>query len=76
MLVFDDGNFSESETVLLSDSIAHVPPEVLSNNFGVAQSAFKDIPTHELFIFQSAVLGSLSLLGDGVESNACSASFR
>src|SRR6266568_1428685 len=30
MLVFDDGNFSESETVLLSDAMAHVPPEVLS----------------------------------------------
>src|ERR1700730_10650582 len=34
MLVFDDGNFSESETVLLSDSMAHLPPEVLSKNFG------------------------------------------
>jgi oxalate decarboxylase len=30
MLVFDDGDFSESETVLLSDSMAHLPPEVLS----------------------------------------------
>ena len=30
MLVFDDGKFSESETVLLSDSMAHLPPEVLS----------------------------------------------
>jgi oxalate decarboxylase len=29
MLVFDDGNFSESETVLLSDAMAHMPPEVL-----------------------------------------------
>jgi len=27
MLVFDDGNFSESETVLLSDSMAHLPRE-------------------------------------------------
>jgi oxalate decarboxylase len=31
MLVFDDGNFSESETVLLSDSMAHLPPGVLSH---------------------------------------------
>jgi oxalate decarboxylase len=29
-LVFDDGDFSESETVLLSDSMAHLPPEVPS----------------------------------------------
>src|SRR6266571_2284672 len=28
LLVFDDGNFSESETLLLSDGMAHVPPEV------------------------------------------------
>src|SRR5213078_940649 len=44
MLVFDDGNFSESETVLLSDSMAHLPPEVLSKNFGVAEAALKNLP--------------------------------
>src|SRR5438445_6756757 len=59
MLVFDDGDFSESETVLLSDSMAHLPPEVLSKNFGVAQSALKNLPKQELFIFQTAVPGSL-----------------
>jgi oxalate decarboxylase len=59
LLVFDDGNFSESETVLLSDSMAHLPPEVLSKNFGVAQSALKNLPQKELFIFQTAVPGSL-----------------
>jgi len=37
MLVFDDGNFSESETVLLSDSMAHLPREVLSESFGIAE---------------------------------------
>ena len=40
MLVFDDGNFSESETVLLSDSMAHIPREVLAKNFG-AQAGFR-----------------------------------
>src|SRR6267142_2167656 len=59
MLVFDDGDFSESETVLLSDSMAHVPPEVLSNNFGVAELALKNLPKQELFIFQTAVPGAL-----------------
>src|SRR3984893_1586719 len=59
MLVFDDGDFSESETVLLSDSMAHLPPEVLSKNFGVAEAALKDLPKQELFIFQTAVPGSL-----------------
>jgi oxalate decarboxylase len=59
MLVFDDGNFSESETVLLSDSMSHVPPEVLSKNFGVAEAALKNLPKQELFIFQTAVPGAL-----------------
>jgi oxalate decarboxylase len=59
MLVFDDGNFSESETVLLSDTMAHLPPEVLSKNFGVAESALKNLPKEELFIFQTAVPRSL-----------------
>jgi len=33
MLVFDDGDFSESETVLLSDAMAHLPPSVLAKKF-------------------------------------------
>ncbi len=59
LLVFDDGNFSESETLLLSDAMAHLPPEVLSKNFGVAEAALKNLPKKELFIFQTAVPGSL-----------------
>jgi oxalate decarboxylase len=59
MLVFDDGDFSESDTVLLSDSMAHLPREVLAKNFGVAEPAFKNLPKQELFIFQTAVPGAL-----------------
>src|SRR4029077_3497932 len=59
MLVFDDGNFSESETVLLSDAMAHLPRSVLAKNFGVPQEAFKNLPREELFIFQTAVPGPL-----------------
>jgi oxalate decarboxylase len=59
LLVFDDGNFSESETVLLSDSMAHIPPEVLSKNFGIDVKAFKNLPKEELFIFQTDVPASL-----------------
>ncbi len=60
MLVFDDGDFSESETVLLSDSMAHLPTEVLSKNFAVPESALKNLPRQELFIFQAAVPGPLA----------------
>jgi len=59
MLVFDDGNFSEAETVLLSDSMAHIPREVLSKNLGVAEQALKNLPRQELFIFQTDVPGLL-----------------
>src|SRR5436190_8872698 len=59
MLVFDDGDFSEAETVLLSDSIAHIPREVLSKNFGVAEKALDSLPGKELFIFQAEVPGPL-----------------
>src|SRR5258707_6961924 len=59
MLVFDDGNFSESETVLLSDAMAHLPPEVLAKNFSVSQQSLKDLPKQELFICQPEVPGSL-----------------
>ena len=60
MLVFDDGNFSEAETVLLSDSMAHLPPEVLAKNFGVTESALAGLPQKELFIFQTKVPGALT----------------
>jgi oxalate decarboxylase len=60
MLVFDDGNFSESETVLLSDAMAHIPREVLAKNFGLSEQAFHEVPRTELFIFPVAVPGPLA----------------
>jgi oxalate decarboxylase len=59
MLVFDDGDFSESETVLLSDAMAHLPPEVLSKNFTIGKGTFRNVPRQELFIFQTDVPGEL-----------------
>jgi oxalate decarboxylase len=59
LLVFDDGNFSEYETVLLSDWMAHTPPEVVAKNFGVSEKAIANMPKKELFIFQAAVPGPL-----------------
>src|SRR5437879_11489427 len=41
LLVFDDGNFSEEATFLLSDWMAHTPKEILAKNFGVPKSAFE-----------------------------------
>jgi oxalate decarboxylase len=58
LLVFDDGNFSENETFLITDWFAHTPREVLAKNFGVPESAFDDLPTdvdHERYIFAGQV---------------------
>jgi oxalate decarboxylase len=54
LLAFDDGGFSENETFLITDWFAHTPPEVLAQNFGVAESAFINLPTdydHTRYIF-------------------------
>ena len=60
LLVFDDGNFSEYETVLLTDWMAHTPHDVLSKNFGVSEQAMRKMPLREKFIFQAAVPGPLA----------------
>jgi oxalate decarboxylase len=44
LLVFDDGNFSENETFLISDWFVHTPPEVLAKNFGVSEAALGTLP--------------------------------
>jgi oxalate decarboxylase len=51
LLVFDDGNFNEFETFLLTDWLHHTPKEVLAKNFGVDASVFKNVPKREKFIF-------------------------
>ena len=55
LLVFDNGNFSENETFLVSDFFAHTPRDVLAKNFGVDMENFSDMPPRELWIFSSDV---------------------
>lgn len=55
LLVFDDGSFSEYDTVLLADWTAHTPRDVLAKNMNVPQRALAKIPDHELYIFQAEV---------------------
>ena len=52
-LVFDNGYASEFNTLMLTDWIAHTPPEVLAENFNLPVSAFKNIPVDNLWIYQS-----------------------
>jgi oxalate decarboxylase len=61
LLVFDDGEFDEDNTFLLSDWIKHTPPEVLAKNFGVPAEAFKNAPgPDQLYIFNAPVPGPLA----------------
>ena len=60
LLVFDNGNFDEFHTFLLTDFLAHTPKEVLSKNFSVPVATFDKLPPKELFIFQAGLPGPLS----------------
>ena len=51
LLVFNDGNFNEFQTFLLTDWLHHTPKEVLAKNFGVPEATFDKLPERELFIF-------------------------
>ena len=60
LLVFDDGNFNEFETFLLTDWLHHTPGEVLAKNFGVPASTFDNVPPREKFIFPNELPRSLA----------------
>jgi oxalate decarboxylase len=69
--VFDNGNFSENETFLISDWFAHTPRDILAKNFGVAEEAFANIPVdfeHERYIFEGPMPGPIA--SDAVEAAA------
>ncbi|KAF8151028.1 oxalate decarboxylase [Crassisporium funariophilum] len=53
VLVFNQGDFSEDSTFLLTDWLSHVPAEVLAKNFQTNITAFAHIPSEELYIFPS-----------------------
>jgi oxalate decarboxylase len=55
VIAFDNGASSEFNTLLVTDWIAHTPPEVLAKNFGVPVDAFRHIPVHNKWIYQSDI---------------------
>jgi oxalate decarboxylase len=60
LLVFDDGDFDEDDTFLITDWFKHVPNEVLGKNFGVSPSFFGHTPgPSERYIFPAPVPGPL-----------------
>src|ERR1700735_2318320 len=49
--VFDNGEFSEDDTFLVTDWLGHVPKEVIARNFKVSYNDLKNIPSRQLWIF-------------------------
>ncbi|RZN26658.1 oxalate decarboxylase family bicupin [Bradyrhizobium sp. Leo121] len=70
VICFDDGHADEFNTLLLSDWMAHTPPEVLAKNFGVPVESFANIPLHNLWIFQGTVPGDLAADRAAMSRNA------
>jgi oxalate decarboxylase len=72
LLVFDQGDFSEDDTFLLSEMLAHVPPEVIQKNMGWTRSEWEQLPPEELYIFAAELPGPLendkSFLGSNLET--------
>ena len=70
ILAFDNGKQSEFDTLLVTDWIAHTPPDVLAENFNVPVETFSKIFTHDLWIFQGQVPGPLAADQDAVKSSS------
>jgi oxalate decarboxylase len=60
LLVFDNGMASEFNTLLLTDFLAHLPLEVLAQNFNVPAETFHSMPLDNLWIFQGREPGKLA----------------
>jgi oxalate decarboxylase len=72
LLVFDQGNFSEDDTFLLSELLAHIPPEVIQKNMGWTRQEWDQLPPTQLYIFPAELPGPLEddkrFLGKNLET--------
>ncbi len=61
LLVFDQGDFSEDGTFLLSETIAHTPRNILAKNFGLDKETIdKIVRSPSLYIFPAKLPQSLA----------------
>jgi len=60
LLVFDEGDFTEEGTFLLSELLARTPPSVLAKNFRLDKSAIAKLPKEALYIFPADLPRSLA----------------
>ena len=70
LLVFNQGDFSEESTFLISDWLMHTPPEVLQQNFGLDAATIARLPKADpLYIFQAPAV-TQTLAQDQAEANS------
>jgi oxalate decarboxylase len=61
LLVFDDGDFDEDDTFVITDWFKHTPADVLGKNFGTPAAAFAHLPDpSERYIFPAPIPGPLA----------------
>jgi oxalate decarboxylase len=53
LLVFDQGDFSEDDTFLLSEFLAHTPPAIVKKNMGWSRETFDKLSPTQLYIFEA-----------------------
>lgn len=73
LLVFDQGDFSEDDTFLLSETLAHIPPDVIQKNMGWTRQEWNQLPPEELYIFPAELPGPIEndkrFLGSRLETD-------
>ena len=73
LLIFDDGNFSENATFLITDWFNHTPKDVLAKILGVPKHAFADLPKNiakTRYVFAGKVPPALAKDAAAVKSPA------
>jgi oxalate decarboxylase len=59
LLAFNQATFSKDETLLVSESVAHIPPELLAKNMRLVKSVFAQTLGAPLYIFPGSLPDSL-----------------
>ena len=68
IICFDDGKASEFNTTLVTDWVAHTPPEILAENFGVpVEGISEDSSPRSLYIFQGKLPAGLATVQKAME---------
>lgn len=60
LLVFSEANFSENQTLLLTDWLAHTPKEIVAKNLKISEDIVDKFPKKEKYIFKGTLPKEIS----------------